>query len=533
MEQSVGRNAKQHIEQNTQAQKEKFAALAVWLFVGAYPLFLLHGYLDVAEAKFLLMKGILILTAGGIFLLQITDFYLQENKKQYLRKKGTEFVRSLSFTDKAVLGLSISFWISFALSADKKTSWTGLSANGCGLLYYQFCFLLYFLVSRYYVPGKRERNGWFVSTILLTGYALVQFLGFDFLQLFPEGAEGIVTDFLSFLGNTGVFALYITLVLPAALYFCCITDKEKLSAGDRVLCHSTLFLCCVGVLCANCDAAYLGLAAGYAGIAILTARDATSAKRFLLLTAGMCCCVKLTGLLFSLCEDTVRNVSWMSAMLLESPLLWFVAAGSLALAGLMGVRTVRAYRCICITVTVLSVLALGSAFLLFSVVDRSTPLGKLENYLRFSDNWGTERGYIYSRLLHVFGEGNIFRKLFGWGPGMTFPVIQAHFWDEMCKRFEFVYDDAHSQWITLLITTGTAGCTWMLTVLISGICRVHKRGSESVWGVLLIVYVAVSAVSITQPITGPFLWLTLGIAEASVRWGDFCNFVCFTQAVKD
>lgn len=514
------------MERGLQKQKEKFAALAVCLFVGVYPMFILQGYVDVLEAKILLLKGIMILTAGGIFLIQITDFCMQGNKKQYLLGKGQEFIKSLSFTDKAVLGMSGSFWISFALSADKNVSWTGIEAKGSGMLYYQLMFVLYFMVSRYYVPGKRERKWWFISTSILILYALVQFLGFDFLHLFPEGAEGIVTDYLSFLGNTGLFALYITLVHPVALYFCCMTDKENISSEDKILSHITFFLCCVGVLCANCDAAYLGLTTGYAGIAVLTAKDVNATRRFWLLTAGMCCCIKLTGILFAMCSETVRNVSWMTSMLLDSSLLWFVAAGSLVLAVLLGTGKVRKYRSICITATILSVLVLGISFFWFSIVDRITPLGKLENYLRFSDNWGTERGYIFSRLFRVFSEGNIFRKLFGWGPGMTFPVIQTHFWEEMCQRFVFVYDDAHSQWITLLITSGLSGFFWMFTALISAIYRVFKKDRQPVFGVLLIVYLAVSAVSITQPITGPFLWIGLGVAEASEKFYNQCHKLC-------
>ena len=100
---------------------------------------------------------------------------------------------------------------------------------------------------------------------------------------------------------------------------------------------------------------------------------------------------------------------------------------------------------------------------------------------------------------------------------MTFPVIQEYFWEEMCERFVYIYDDAHSQWLTLLITGGLSGCFWIFTALISVIYRILKNGRETVWGVLLIVYLTVSAVSITQPITGPFLWLILGVAEASVR----------------
>ena len=513
------------MERGGRIQKEKFAALAVCLIVGVYPLFLLRGYVDVLEAKLLLLKGILLLTAGGIFLIQLTDFFLQENKRQYLREKGKKFISSLSFTDKAVLGLGGSFWISFALSSDKKAAWTGVEARGSGMFYYQLAFLLYFMVSRYYVPGKRERNWWFGSTVILTAYALIQFSGFDFLGLFPRGVEGIETDFLSFLGNTGVFGLYITLVLPVAMYFSCRTAGEKVSAGEKILFSITFFLCCVGILCANCDAAYLGLATGWAEVAILTAGNQKAARYFWMFTAGMCLSVKLTGILFALCGESVRNVSWMTAMLIKSPFLCFAAAGSLVMAGVMraekaGTGKARKYRSICVAVTVLSVLTLGGAFFWFSAVDRSTPLGRLENYLRFSDSWGTERGYIFSRLLCTFGEGNVLRKLFGWGPGMTFPVIQAHFWEEMCQQFEFVYDDAHSQWITLLITTGLSGCFWMLTALFSGILRVFKKGRDSVWGILLIVYLAVSAVSLTQPITGIFLWLGLGVAEASVRCSE-------------
>ena len=505
------------MERGFKKQKEKFAALAIFLFTGIYPLFFLHGYVDILEAKLLFMKGILIITFCVIFLLLITEVCLQENKRRYLLEKGKVFLKSLSFTDKAILVLSGSFFISFALSYDKKISWTGIEARGSGMFYYVLMFFLYFIISRYYVHGKRERKWWFVSTMILILYALLQFLGFDFLHLFPKNAEGIVTDYLSFLGNTGLFALFITLVLPAALYFSCMTYKKQDTTAEKILFHITFYLCCVGILCANCDAAYLGFLAGYAGIAILIARDLNATKRFWILTAGACTCVKLTGVLFALCSENVRNVSWMTGSLLESPLLWAVAAGSLAIAGLLKKEKSRRYRNILITFTVLSVLVLGGTFLWLSVFDRISPIGRLENYLRFSDNWGTERGYIFSRLLHVFREGNIVRKLFGWGPGMTFPVIQEYFWEDMCERFVYIYDDAHSQWLTLLITGGLSGCFWMFTVLISGIYRVLKNGRESVWGVLLIVYLTVSAVSITQPITGPFLWLILGVAEASVK----------------
>ena len=70
------------MERGLEKQKEKFAAMAVFLFVVIYPLFLLHGYVDVLEAKLLLMKGILIFTFCGIFLLLMTDFCLQKKQKK-------------------------------------------------------------------------------------------------------------------------------------------------------------------------------------------------------------------------------------------------------------------------------------------------------------------------------------------------------------------------------------------------------------------------------------------------------------------
>ena len=57
----------------------------------------------------------------------------------------------------------------------------------------------------------------------------------------------------------------------------------------------------------------------------------------------------------------------------------------------------------------------------------------------------------------------------------------------------------------------------MFTALISATCRVLKNGRIPIWGIFLLVYLAVSAVRSTQPITGPFLWLGLGIAEASIN----------------
>ncbi|MBQ3786008.1 MAG: hypothetical protein II799_01920, partial [Lachnospiraceae bacterium] len=56
-----------------------------------------------------------------------------------------------------------------------------------------------------------------------------------------------------------------------------------------------------------------------------------------------------------------------------------------------------------------------AVFIYFSVVDTAKDLGRWETYLRFSDLWGSSRGFTWKRTMIMYLQHyNIFQKLFGY-----------------------------------------------------------------------------------------------------------------------
>ena len=136
----------------------------------------------------------------------------------------------------------------------------------------------------------------------------------------------------------------------------------------------------------------------------------------------------------------------------------------------------------------------------FTAIDTKTDLGELDRTLRFSDSWGTHRGFMWNKALEEFGKLSFVKKLFGTGPETFYYTFSPHF-AELYDRFgDGSTDAAHNEYINYLLNIGIVGLAAYLTFAGSALVRV---------------------VNIALPIATPLFFIFVALCEAGAR--TVCN----------
>ena len=166
-------------------------------------------------------------------------------------------------------------------------------------------------------------------------------------------------------------------------------------------------------------------------------------------------------------------------------------------------------------------LSLLSAFIYFSAIDKTTDLGGLTKYLRLNDKWGTHRGYAWIRSVILFKTNGVKNMLVGSGPDTFGQLIKKYYRDDMIARHGSVFDSAHNEFLTYLVTIGALGLISYLTVLISviikGIRRFEYSEGALITTLVVIAYCAQSIFSLFTPIVTPYLFVFVALCDGIIR----------------
>ena len=167
-----------------------------------------------------------------------------------------------------------------------------------------------------------------------------------------------------------------------------------------------------------------------------------------------------------------------------------------------------------------AVLAALGALLYFSVFDTETKLGSLEKVLRMNDAWGTHRGIMWLRSFKIFGEANIFQKLFGTGPDTFYYAFEPYF-KELQSYGNSSTDAAHNEYLNYLITIGVFGLGAYLTFMGNALRRAFLAAKQTP-AVLAVAagvvgYAAQAVLNISVPISAPLMIIMIALCEAFAR----------------
>ncbi|MGN1126217.1 MAG: O-antigen ligase family protein, partial [Ruminococcus sp.] len=144
------------------------------------------------------------------------------------------------------------------------------------------------------------------------------------------------------------------------------------------------------------------------------------------------------------------------------------------------------------------------------------------SYFRFSDSWGTHRGFMWIRALYIFGDMSILHKIFGSGPDTFTAMMNISGYNDELKIFKAETTDcAHNVYLNYLVTLGIAGVMSYITAIVSCVVRAVKKACSNKYALIfassVVCYGAQSIVNIDQPITTPLFILMLALTESQCR----------------
>ena len=161
------------------------------------------------------------------------------------------------------------------------------------------------------------------------------------------------------------------------------------------------------------------------------------------------------------------------------------------------------------------------ATIYYSMFDRKSDLGMLENLIRFNDEWGSYRGYVWRIACENFSGLPVINKLFGTGPDTIEPVLMINYKKEMFDMFSAYYDNVHNELLQYLCVNGVFGVIAYICIafsaFISGIKQYKK--DETVLPVCMgvICYFVQSFVGINQIMTTPLYFLCMALLARSEK----------------
>ena len=413
--------------------------------------------------------------------------------------------------------------ISSARTGFDSATLLGNEGRYCGLWVLLSCALAYFLISR-----NQMGLGWIVSLAVLSAgtvglIGVLNAIGIDPLSFYPRLAKDQRAAFISTIGNINFFGVYLTMILPLAMNLW--LQSRKKAAQLLGIAASAIMV--LGVHVSRTDSAFLGMQTVFLAFFALSG---SSYERIIKVTALWAYAwimlpvsaflMKLgpeqfvfTDLLALLCTTHIAELIGVLLLFLSLVLYAMYKKGKKPIGS-------KKLCIICIALFVLAFAMVVITIVLFTTVWDEINLGSAATILRFDDNWGSSRGFVFKRSLRAFRDASIADKLFGQGIDLARRILKPYD-DNPYINVVGVFNDAHCQPLQLLITCGLLGaaffCGLLVFVLIDAI-----RGSTrnpKMQGVLVSIlgYIPMMCITVTQPILMTTLFALLGFSEAEYR----------------
>lgn len=463
---------------------------------GIFPLFITNYYYNLQLSKCLFF---VLLTVLATFCFSYITLF---REKKHCKAKQT-----LSLCELFAFLFCMVVLISGLLSAYGRAAFTGESGRFVGaVLLFSMC-LCFILFSRRHINLVPFYPVFLTTGIIVEFLGILQFIGADILALSAHIPLQLTGTYLSTLGNVNVFSCYTSIIAAFSVTLYCMNAKKHL------LIYS--FISYIALFCANSDGGFLGLMAIFF---LLPLFKPTTTKVFLRLLAhfftfSLSC---LIGQLLSLITQShysgipaLLTTSWLPTffVLLSSTLYFLCKKNPFPPSILFHIR--RIYIIILILFTTTAILLFLGANL--ELIDLPA--------LTISDHCGSNRGYIWKKVLYLWKIAPLRQKLVGYGPDTLKLLLIGTCYDEMITVTGQIFDSAHNSILQYLISTGLLGAFsylfWCLSVLITAFQA--KKEEVLPWLLALIACLVQTLIMPDQPVTTPLMFMIAGICVGISR----------------
>lgn len=514
-------------------KKRNWPSIIVGLHVAAVliglPIVYQNYYYNILQVKYYYYCGCSITMLVALLVYGIIKMTHEKrwNQLNIRNLKNVKILELFSVPDLMLIMFWIVAAISTVLSPFKFESFWGNEGRYGGL----FLITLYTAVYFFIVKCFQVRS-WYVDLCLAVGLAVCIFGLTDFFNLDLLGFETYLTSseknsFTSFIGNINMYTQLVSIYLGVAA-FMWVGTKNRVKSIWYYICLWIIFL---AAIVGQSDNVYISMAALFAVLPLYAFRSRRGIRRYLILIMTFLASVWVVQWVSIKFAGQVVAIHSIYNMIAEYEKLNIVILGLGAVILLLYVLDYAVKKqdakvtpwlwrgwLVLIIIAVLAVL-----YVLYDVniAEGGEKYGSLQNYLKFTDSWGSSRGFAWRIALENYGKFPIHQKLFGHGPDTFGLITYFNNLAEMQSSYRVIFENAHNEYLQYLMTMGIFGVFAYVGLLVSAFVLVIKRQMNHVPVMAMLTgvfcYVTQGVVNISQPIVTPIMWTLLAMSIAGCR----------------
>lgn len=467
--------------------------LYAYLLVGIYPLFMTNYYYNLQLSKALFFVIAVILCG---FSLAIFRLFSCGQHTYPMVKLAVNLPVDLS-----VFLFGLSALISAFLSPYGRMAFTGEQGRFMGVGLILSMYICFFLCSHHHTMPKHLSTVTIISGLLVELLGILQFVSIDPLGLSSHVPPQLAGVYLSTLGNANIFSHYVSIIAVLSLGLYCLQSK-KVYLVSSLISYVALF-------CSNSDGGFLGVTVMFFLFPLIMPPKGVSflrlSEQYVLFSLSCLISNCLSPWAISSYSGIPRLLTgqWGPFLLLLLSVLFYLFSRY----HLSDTNRLHRFRK---QYTIFLLFGLSAGFFLFLGAN----LGIVSiPFLTITDHWGSDRGYIWKKVLYLWQNAPLAKKLFGYGPDTLKLLLIGTCYDEMISVTGKVFDSAHNSILQYLITTGLCGVIFYVVWCVSSLYTTLKAKKEEVlpWLAAFVVCLTQTMIMPDQPVTTPLMFMIIGI----------------------
>lgn len=495
------------------SKKINYVEFYLILLLLIYPLIFTNSYSKLVETKYITFV-IIAMSMIYFYVIKKVFFYIEDNNSLKFSLKSV--LQSLSLIDKLMLLYLIISVISVLFSDYKIEAFTGSCSNNMGLIYTIILVLVYFVIGRSSFNKKNLLIACSIGFILIVLFSTIQFMGYDLFGLLKTIKNNVLINYLSPLGNTNIYSSYLCLITPVFMTASVLYDNTT----ARWLSYLNAFVGYIGLFTANSDGGYVGFFAAFIVILFICAGRKERLIRFLYTCFWYCMASVFFVIIHKLFCNTARPLSDITRFMTygiatKIGLILIVLLIIVVSKTNLNEKNEILLRKIIRTIISCFLIFFLITVLVLNIFYDELSLGIFDQYLKFSNDWGTGRGYVWKWSLNIFENGTLPDKLFGYGTGTCGIKLLSAYGSEMKYSLGYYFTNSHNEYLEILLNVGLIGLFSYLSVIILTIVKNFKRKNSLniIFTVGVIAYCMQSFFIVMQPVVIPLLFAFLGLSN--------------------
>lgn len=489
------------------------------------PVMVTNSYFNILETKYITYCVLSITMIAVMFLYGLMKGRIASFFKEF---SLTKILKNLNVVDWAIIVFWIANVISWLFSEWRWEAFWGTSGRFNGVFLMTIYMVVYFLTTRFFVFRR-----WHLDAFLAVGLFICLFGITDYFKMDIFGMKVRVVDYqkdiyTSTIGNINTYTIYAAVYLIISMILFTQENKQKKMFwyyGNMVVASFALIM---GVS----DNAYLSLASLFGLTPLYLFRSKQGLSRYMVSLATFFTVILCISGINTVFADTVIGIKSAFTIIAGLSILPVIVIGLWVIAGGLTYwfnkdkkngasdELGKGLSLAWIGVIVLVVGAVAFAFYDATVLGNSARYGALASYVTFNEDWGTDRGYVWTATMtlweHILTP---FQKMFGLGADTFRLLMMSYYPPRQVGERMVVYDSVHNEYLNHLVTIGIVGMVAHIVFLLSSIVTMSKRmkGRPEVAAVMFAIaaYAVQAVININLPVVYPVILqlLAMGLSK--------------------